>query len=224
MRSPVTHLSITRCLGFCLLFLFNFTGTPAIAGVDVADANYIVFYHHDALGSPTAVTDHNGNVLWHEHNEPYGQTRDRVLPGGQILPKGEDNSGERLGYTGHELDRGTDLVYMKARFYDPVIGRFYSNDPVGFSAGHPMMFNRYGYANNNPYTYVDPDGQSPDPVTVVTEVLPAAGRAFGAFAALGVGYFTGDRALVDAAMDGLEDEFSHSPAWHCAIEKGFWYC
>jgi uncharacterized protein RhaS with RHS repeats len=47
---------------------------------------------------------------------------------------------------------------MQARYYDPVIGRFYSNDPVGFTNIH--TFNRYGYANNNPYKYVDPDGQS----------------------------------------------------------------
>ena len=47
---------------------------------------------------------------------------------------------------------------MQARYYDPVIGRFYSNDPVGFRGVH--SFNRYAYANNNPYKYVDPDGMS----------------------------------------------------------------
>jgi uncharacterized protein RhaS with RHS repeats len=47
---------------------------------------------------------------------------------------------------------------MQQRYYDPLIGRFYSNDPVGFTAINPMMFNRYAYANNNPYKYVDPDG------------------------------------------------------------------
>jgi uncharacterized protein RhaS with RHS repeats len=53
---------------------------------------------------------------------------------------------------------------MQARYYDPVIGRFYSNDPVDF-LGHldrgnaTHGFNRYTYANNNPYKYVDPDGE-----------------------------------------------------------------
>ncbi|WP_462168140.1 RHS repeat-associated core domain-containing protein [Pseudoalteromonas lipolytica] len=53
---------------------------------------------------------------------------------------------------------------MQARYYDPVIGRFYSNDPVG-ALGHIGRgnavhgFNRYTYANNNPYKYVDPDGE-----------------------------------------------------------------
>lgn len=48
---------------------------------------------------------------------------------------------------------------MQQRYYDPIIGRFYSNDPVGFKTSNPMMFNRYAYANNNPYKYVDPDGR-----------------------------------------------------------------
>ncbi len=45
---------------------------------------------------------------------------------------------------------------MQARYYDPVIGRFYSNDPVGMTDVH--SFNRYTYANNNPYKYIDPTG------------------------------------------------------------------
>lgn len=49
-------------------------------------------------------------------------------------------------------------MYMQARYYDPVIGRFYSNDPVGMTNVH--TFNRYAYANNNPYKYVDPDGKA----------------------------------------------------------------
>ena len=47
---------------------------------------------------------------------------------------------------------------MQARYYDPVIGRFYSNDPIGFRDVH--SFNRYAYGNNNPYKFLDPTGQS----------------------------------------------------------------
>ncbi|MCG7556405.1 RHS repeat-associated core domain-containing protein [Pseudoalteromonas sp. Of11M-6] len=54
---------------------------------------------------------------------------------------------------------------MQARYYDPVIGRFYSNDPVGFRDIH--SFNRYAYANNNPYKYTDPDGRLPILVPLV---------------------------------------------------------
>jgi hypothetical protein len=50
-------------------------------------------------------------------------------------------------------------MYMQARYYDPVIGWFYSNDPVRFRDVH--SFNRYAYANNNPYKYTDPTGETP---------------------------------------------------------------
>ena len=48
---------------------------------------------------------------------------------------------------------------MQARYYDPVIGRFYSNDPVGFT-GEVDTFNRYSYVANNPYRYTDPTGET----------------------------------------------------------------
>jgi uncharacterized protein RhaS with RHS repeats len=54
-------------------------------------------------------------------------------------------------------------MYMQARYYDPVIGRFYSNDPLGFRDIH--SFNRYSYGNNNPYKYTDPTGMSSEDET-----------------------------------------------------------
>ena len=110
------------------------------------------------LGSPLVVSDHNGNTLWHEQSDPYGKSCDRVMPTGKEFLN--DHAGSRTGYTGHLKDSGSDLVYMKARYYDPAIGRFYSNDPVGFTTSNPMMFNRYAYANNNPYRYIDPNGKN----------------------------------------------------------------
>jgi uncharacterized protein RhaS with RHS repeats len=51
---------------------------------------------------------------------------------------------------------------MQARYYDPVIGRFYSNDPIGFRDVH--SFNRYAYGNNNPYRFTDPTGMSSEDI------------------------------------------------------------
>ena len=64
------------------------------------------------------------------------------------------------GYTGHENDTETGLVYMQARYYDPV-GRFLSPDPIGPGVGSLFGFNRYDYANNNPIINTDPMGMSP---------------------------------------------------------------
>lgn len=48
---------------------------------------------------------------------------------------------------------------MQARYYDPVIGRFLSNDPVGFAQGEVAYFNGYAYTANDPVNMVDPDGR-----------------------------------------------------------------
>jgi len=116
-----------------------------------SQADTITYMHTDALGSPVAATDESGNVLWREHYSPFGAK----------LDNSEQSKGNDVGYTGHQFDNDTGLVYMQARYYDPVIGRFYSNDPVGYTAKNPVMsFNRYLYVNNNPYKYTDPTGES----------------------------------------------------------------
>ena len=57
------------------------------------------------------------------------------------------------------MDRETGLTYMQQRYYDPQIGRFLSVDPVTANSGTGANFNRYWYANNNPYKFIDPDGR-----------------------------------------------------------------
>ena len=47
------------------------------------------------------------------------------------------------------------LYYMRARYYDPSVGRFISEDPLGFGGGD---VNLYAYVQNNPVNEVDPDG------------------------------------------------------------------
>ncbi|WP_162250466.1 MULTISPECIES: colicin D domain-containing protein [unclassified Lysobacter] len=103
-------------------------------------------YHHtDALGSPVAVTDTSGTVIERTNYEPYGSAINKTVDG--------------IGYVGHVMDRETGLTYMQQRYYDPAIGRFLSADPVSVDAGSGRNFNRYSYANNNPYGYYDPDGR-----------------------------------------------------------------
>jgi len=108
----------------------------------------ITYYHTDSLGSPVAGTDANGALLWKEDYKPYGE---------RIRKQVESEKNTRW-YTGHPEDKETGLTYAGARFYDSVTGRFLAIDPVGFN-GSINMFNRYAYANNNPYKYLDPDGR-----------------------------------------------------------------
>jgi RHS repeat-associated protein len=61
----------------------------------------------------------------------------------------------RYQYTGREYDSLTGLQYSRARWYDAKLGRFISEDPIGFRGGD---INTYGYAQNNPLLYFDPLG------------------------------------------------------------------
>jgi RHS repeat-associated protein len=69
------------------------------------------------------------------------------------------------GYTGHVSDAAIGLSYMQQRYYDPLLGRFLSVDPVGVSPRNGLNFNRYWYASNNPFKNTDPDGRCDGPST-----------------------------------------------------------
>lgn len=119
----------------------------AMAGLGVAEvrAQTVEYVHTDALGSVVAITDAAGTVIERNEYEPYGND----LTGAKDGP----------GYTGHVSDAATGLSYMQQRYYDPSIGRFLSVDPVTADGNPGGNFNRYWYANNNPYKFTDPDGR-----------------------------------------------------------------
>lgn len=102
--------------------------------------------HTDALGSPVAVTNHAGTVIERNDYEPYGAMIGKP-------------SYQGVSYTGHVQDGLTGLTNMQQRYYDPQVGVFLSVDPVTSYDAPLAHFNRYRYANNNPFTLVDPDGR-----------------------------------------------------------------
>lgn len=116
---------------------------------NAAKEETIIYYHTDMLGSPVAATSKTGAILWQERYQPYGEK--------ELNEAAPDNN---IGYTGHR-NEDYGLVYMQARYYDPEIGRFYGVDPKDFTETNFQSFNRYAYANNNPYAFIDPDGRSP---------------------------------------------------------------
>ena len=123
------------------------------------------YLHPDLLGSPVSSTNTVGGINWEDHYTPFGE-------------KWESSSAnnDQMSFTGHIADSATGLTYMQARYYDPVIGRFLSNDPVDFlghlERGSTQGFNRYAYAYNNPYKYTDPDGELP-----IVPIIVAGARA-----------------------------------------------
>ena len=117
--------------------------------------NRTTYYHNTLQGTPVAATDENGDIKWSQTYSTYGFHNGNSQ-------EVEENS-LVFGTAGHVEDQFDDrlLVYQQARYYDPALGRFLSIDPVGFHASNPQSFNRYAYVNNNPTTYVDPDGRLP---------------------------------------------------------------
>ena len=114
---------------------------------DVSSSTYANrFQHTDALGSPVVVTNGPHAILERNEYEPYGM----VLKGGYA---------DRPGFTGHVADAQTGMNYMQQRYYDPMLGIFDSVDPVTAYQKPLTNFNRYAYANNNPYKFTDPDGR-----------------------------------------------------------------
>ncbi|NIN67647.1 MAG: hypothetical protein GTO63_23685, partial [Anaerolineae bacterium] len=61
-------------------------------------------------------------------------------------------------FTGEQRDWETGLYYLRARYYDPEIGRFLAQDPLRGSQLHPQTQNRYPYVGNNPTNWLDPTG------------------------------------------------------------------
>jgi RHS repeat-associated protein len=144
-----------QIIRFCLVLniaIFSLTGITFAA-------EKVFFYHTDPSGSPLAMTDQNGIVVWGADYKPFGEEQ-------TITGTIENNE----KFIGKEKDKETGLYYFGARYMDPKIGRFVSPDPVGTvdpwnsKTNHEMLvnpqkLNLYAYALNNPYRYIDPDGR-----------------------------------------------------------------
>ncbi|MGW0809090.1 RHS repeat-associated core domain-containing protein [Nonomuraea sp. NPDC002799] len=72
-------------------------------------------------------------------------------------PRTTDATATDRGWIGQVEDKATGLDYLNARYYDPVIGRFISPDPV-FRQEVPQSLNPYAYGLNNPAAFADPSG------------------------------------------------------------------
>jgi len=108
-------------------------------------------YHGDALGSSLALSNTQGSPGTTYTYEPFGKT---AVTGTSLNPfqfTGREHEGPALS----GVD-GTGLYYYRARYYQPRVQRFLSEDPIGFAGGD---VNLYGYVGQNPFLRTDPSGQ-----------------------------------------------------------------
>ncbi len=118
---------------------------------------------NDHLGS--AVASINGPTGAYEGGEnftPFGEARYNPYL-----------NWDKPSFTGHVADSATGLTYMQARFYDPVIGRFLSTDPIDYAD----QLNLYAYVGQDPMNFVDTDGLIVETVWDLGNVAFDLGRA-----------------------------------------------
>ncbi len=123
----------------------------------------IYYYHVDHLGTPQELTDQTGNIVWSAQYKAWGKVQTIEQP--QICIQEQHGSAlterwvepeqieQPLRFQGQYYDQETGLHYNRFRYYDPGIGRFISQDPIGLMGG----FNLYQYAPN-PVVWIDPFG------------------------------------------------------------------
>lgn len=133
-------------------------GNILVAVIETDTSGTEVYYHHnDHLGGSNIVTDDTGSLIQVVDYQPFGEVRANSQ-------SATYDSTQK--FTGHELDDATGLYYAQARYYDPLIGRFISEDPLQYRpeelmkkfAAQPQALNHYSYVSNNPVVYIDPTG------------------------------------------------------------------
>lgn len=109
----------------------------------------IYFIHNNHLGTPKAMTNEQGTVVWNAKHKPFGKATVNTDVDG-------DNEHVELNVRlpGQYYDKETGLHYNYHRYYNPNTGRYLTSDPIGLNGG----LNTYGYVGGNPVNYSDPLG------------------------------------------------------------------
>ena len=123
--------------------------TTYLRGVNLISSNG-TYYLYNAHGDVVQLTNTNGELTRNYNYDAFGNERD---------PDEADSNPFR--YCGEYYDTETGLYYLRARYYDPLIGRFTQEDTYRGTAKDPLSLNYYTYCNNDPVNYFDPDGHMP---------------------------------------------------------------
>ncbi len=120
----------------------------------------VYHYHLDHLGTPQELSNQHGKIVWKARYTTYGN----------VAYKEVDEIENNIRFQGQYFDEESGLHYNRHRYYDPNIGQFTTQDPIGLLGG----VNNYQYAPN-PTGWIDPFGLSckEEPITDPSRILPA---------------------------------------------------
>ncbi|PNW15620.1 type IV secretion protein Rhs, partial [Chryseobacterium lactis] len=123
------------------------------------------FLHKDYIGSILAISDEAGNKLEQRHFDAWGNFTHLQIGNGQIITDQAVilSTAKNLiidrGYTSHEHFMEVGIIHMNGRLYDPLLRRFLNADENIQDPYNTQIYNKYGYAVNNPLIYNDPSGE-----------------------------------------------------------------
>ena len=161
-------------------------GLDLISATDGQGAQ--TYFTHDGLGSTTDLTDDEGDETDDYTYDIFGAIRSQ-----------SGSSDNFWLFTGEQQDADSDMYYLRARYYNPAIGRFLGRDPLTGCALQPQTQNRYAYVENNPANLVDPSGMCP--------------RAEGGFVSPAYPWCRSPLGCWDVDLDALRALFSEY--WEC---------
>ena len=104
------------------------------------------YYLYDALGSTRALANENGQLTDSYNYDAFGANTEH-----------QGSSNNKYQYAGEQKD-STGNYYLRARYYNPSIGRFTQMDSYMGQSNNPITLHKYLYANANPVMYTDPSG------------------------------------------------------------------
>ncbi|MDH5856535.1 RHS repeat-associated core domain-containing protein [Lampropedia aestuarii] len=116
--------------------------------LELEDTNplQIRYYHCNQIGTPLALSDAQGQIVWAAQYDPWGNVQ-------REYNADPEHIRQDIRLPGQHHDRSTGLYYNRYRFYDPQLGAYVNQDPIGLRGG----INTYGYAHD-PIKIIDPTG------------------------------------------------------------------
>jgi RHS repeat-associated protein len=127
------------------------TGVLFVKTKNTQGQDVFAYYHNDQLDTPVQATDKAGNIVWAANYDAFGRAAITTPTATTDKPTIES----QLRLPGQIEDPETGLYYNFRRYYDPSIGRYVTQDPIGVDGG----FNLYRYAEADPINKRDPTGE-----------------------------------------------------------------
>ncbi len=177
-------------------------GINLIYSEDGAGANKR-YFQYNGHGDTTQLTDTSGNVVKSYDYDAFGNEKN---------PDANDTNVFR--YCGEYFDKETGTIYLRARYYEPEIGRFITEDSYWGKDNDPLSLNLYTYCSNNPVMFIDPTGHM-NYLTQTDNLLAGIGAGIGdsvmsilkspmTLITITKALISGDISMKDLASAGLE--------------------